>query len=693
MAPLGDIYVENAGKSYKVETIEGFRKFREFATAPNGWKEHYAMANPTLKVESRVDDKTKLTVFRIYREMPTVDPSALYNNFHDADYRKTWDTNMLEGYNICRLNAHNDMGYYQAKLPWPLSNRDFCNIRAWMEFTNGEYCIFNHSEPHTECPERKKVVRAISHLTGYYVRPMPGGGCTLIYITHSDMCGSIPKSVTDMVLNQKVPELMNNIESCALKYVPWAEKQYPAGHVHSWTTPKMDWDCTTMPYPKEPEPEAPQVPSAPQIAPAAATGDVLAYPVAMKREVTVPKPKPPPAPLPEFIGEIYVENSGTKYKVETIVGFRKFREFATAPNGWKEHYAMANPTLKVESRVDDKTKLTVFRIYREMPTVDPSALYNNFHDADYRKTWDTNMLEGYNICRLNAHNDMGYYQAKLPWPLSNRDFCNIRAWMEFTNGEYCIFNHSEPHTECPERKKVVRAISHLTGYYVRPMPGGGCTLIYITHSDMCGSIPKSVTDMVLNQKVPELMNNIESCALKYVPWAEKQYPAGHVHSWTTPKMDWDCKTMPYPQEERQGAEYQALQAPLDGGADAEDPMLRGSMANSVLNRASFIGGGGGGDASPSTEALEKEVAELRRKLLLANTAGGGGSGGTISLAPVAPTQSDDTPDVQRFRAIMNDTANSIDRSFVQEGRMPTTREYLIRLQAALEGMRKTMPAH
>lgn len=397
------------------------------------------------------------------------------------------------------------------------------------------------------------------------------------------------------------------------------------------------------------------------------------------------------------IGDVYVENCGTKYKVETVEGFRAFREFATSnAGGWREHYKYDSPVLKVESRVDEKTKLTVFRVYREMPSVDPQALYNNFHDADYRKTWDTNMAEGFNICRLNSHNDIGYYQAKLPWPLSNRDFCNMRAWMEFTNGDYCIFNHSVPHAECPVRKKVVRGTSHLTGYYVRPMASGGCSLIYITHSDMNGSIPKSVTDMVLNQKVPELMNGIEAYAIKYVPWSEKQYPAGHIHAWATPKMDWDCTTMPYPQAESAAAEQHALQPPASGeapaGADGGCP----SAATSVSNRAAIMaastkdGEGQAPASSADVALLEKEVAELRRRLLLANSGGGGGAG-AISLAPVAPSQAGDSPDVQRYRALMNDIVNSIDRSFVQEGRMPTAREYLLRFHYSLEGLRRTMP--
>lgn len=44
-----------------------------------------------------------------------VSPSLMYDVLHDADYRRCWDDNMLECFEICQLDRYNDIGYYSSK--------------------------------------------------------------------------------------------------------------------------------------------------------------------------------------------------------------------------------------------------------------------------------------------------------------------------------------------------------------------------------------------------------------------------------------------------------------------------------------------------------------------------------------------------------------------------------------------------
>lgn len=373
--------------------------------------------------------------------------------------------------------------------------------------------------------------------------------------------------------------------------------------------------------------------------------------------------------------------------------FRRFRSLAMEADGWTTHYSDAKITVQTKPPPGgSKGGLNMVRVRREMKTVPTHVLYDNLHDAEYRKTWDQNMLAGFNICDLNKHNDIGYYGAKFPWPLANRDFCNMRSWMEFTNGEFLIFNHSVPHNDCPEKKGFVRAKSIVTGYYVMPLPNhpNGCVLIYVTHTDLAGSIPHSVINFAMQKGVPGIMNRMEECAEKYITFSKERYPQGHVHPWRTPRMDWDS-TEDYPSV-----------TPPSAVQPRRSPVLTAVRQQLILpdGDGQPLDDNGGTDAAagvPSgattaeVEGLRAEITELQRKLLLSMQQNNGGPSAAMSLAPVAPAQDDDTTAVQQYRAMMQDALNTIDKLYLQEGRVPTVREYLMRLHMILEGLKRTIP--
>jgi hypothetical protein len=364
-------------------------------------------------------------------------------------------------------------------------------------------------------------------------------------------------------------------------------------------------------------------------------------------------------------GERYTESKGHRYMLMTLPHFRVFRALALSnETAWTTHYK--DSLLCVESKppTDNSTTLNIIRATRAMPNVSPLVLYDQLHDAQYRATWDNNMIEGYNIVQLDAHNDIGYYAAKFPWPLSNRDFCNQRSWMEFTNGEYLIFNHSEPHPDCPEKKGFVRARSILTGFYIRPAANGtGSQLIYVTQSDPCGSIPHSIINFAMTKGARMILNNCEKCSEEYPAYAAKTYAPDHVFPWRTPKMDWDSPYL-YPEEVPTKTTAAASSNDLAASASAEDEER-----------------GGRNSAQQHSGAAEMPTP------FLPDTASP--SGTTLPLANIAPYRLTDLLSVQQYRSIMQDAMNAVDRSFLREGRVPTTKEYILRLKFIIEGIRLT----
>jgi START domain len=53
---------------------------------------------------------------KIQTVFPDVTSDTLYDVLHDPDYRKIWDSHMLESLEIGLLNVNNDVGYYASEL-------------------------------------------------------------------------------------------------------------------------------------------------------------------------------------------------------------------------------------------------------------------------------------------------------------------------------------------------------------------------------------------------------------------------------------------------------------------------------------------------------------------------------------------------------------------------------------------------
>jgi hypothetical protein len=356
---------------------------------------------------------------------------------------------------------------------------------------------------------------------------------------------------------------------------------------------------------------------------------------------------------------VYVESGGQKYKCASLKDFKEFKAFIEDNEGWAEKHS--KPWITVWTRAAPAgapgAGLNLVKMHCTFPNVDPTTMYDALHDPAFRKSWDEKMKEGFNIVQLDERNDIGYYSAKFPFPLGDRDFLNQRMWMEFDNGEYIIKNYSVQHTDCPEKKGSVRGISIITGYYLKPLEGGGTDLLYITHSDIKGSIPHWLLNSATQSMAPTMMDNLGKNGEKYVQWAAENHPADFKPSWRTPKVSWD------------GSKPNAVTSLVDG--DDRD----GAAASSDV---------------PATEAdeLRAELNEARAVLAELQHRGVAIGG---SLAPVAPRHTDDPKAVQQYRAIMQATCAFVDRQFVEEGRAPSLEEYLARVHSILDGIRRTLP--
>ncbi|NXA38081.1 STA10 protein, partial [Eudromia elegans] len=129
-------------------------------------------------------------------ECKDVAAETLYDVLHDIEYRRKWDTNVIETFDIGKLTVNSDVGYYAWRCPKPLKNRDVITLRSWLPM-GSDYIIMNYSVKHPKYPPRKDMVRAVSIQTGYLVEGKGAQGCSITYLAQVDPRGSLPKWVVN----------------------------------------------------------------------------------------------------------------------------------------------------------------------------------------------------------------------------------------------------------------------------------------------------------------------------------------------------------------------------------------------------------------------------------------------------------------------------------------------------------------
>jgi hypothetical protein len=214
----------------------------------------------------------------------------------------------------------------------------------------------------------------------------------------------------------------------------------------------------------------------------------------------------------------------SKYKLMTDADFDEFAAIFDNPtNDWQEVYNKKD--VIVWKRETENSKFNAVKVQCIFPDIEADVLYDTLHDHYYRKEWDDNMIEGYVIEQLSPNNEVGYYSVKTPPPVTNRDFCNQRAWRaRKKKGEFIIINHSVLHDQCPEKKGFIRAWSFRTGYMIRVRPEGGCYFYYYSHSDPKGWLPAWLINWLMTKMGPRLVEQLHNAGKKYPEWKKTHNP-------------------------------------------------------------------------------------------------------------------------------------------------------------------------
>jgi len=223
-------------------------------------------------------------------------------------------------------------------------------------------------------------------------------------------------------------------------------------------------------------------------------------------------------------------------RVAEDADFDRLRTLCQCHDGWKMVLQKHEVTVWVKS--NDISDFNVIKIRGAFDDIPAAVVFDVLNDPIYRKKWDFNMIEGYEICQLSPNNDIGYYAMKVPKPLKNRDFVTLRSWLDLGK-EFMIFNHSVDHASLPPKKNFVRGVSYLTGYYIQSTVDNsdkpGCNVTYVTQSDPRGKLPVWAVNKATQILAPKVMTRLHKACRGYAAWKSQHLP--NLKPWIYPEQN------------------------------------------------------------------------------------------------------------------------------------------------------------
>ncbi|PRP76062.1 hypothetical protein PROFUN_01778 [Planoprotostelium fungivorum] len=219
--------------TWHIATQEEYDEFVRAIDSPDKWTQCFKNADSSIQVWYQKSDVSPINEVKIQAVWKQINPEDLYDVLHDSKYRGVWDKNMIDNDLIEQLDNKNDIGYYSAKCPVGIANRDFCNIRSWSDIPDG-YVIMNHSVQHPKAPLKKSFVRPVdltsfranSIKTGYVIRRREEG-CVITYVTTTDPKGSIPVMIFNKMTQKLAPKILDRLSKAVLDYPAWKSQNQP----------------------------------------------------------------------------------------------------------------------------------------------------------------------------------------------------------------------------------------------------------------------------------------------------------------------------------------------------------------------------------------------------------------------------------------------------------------------------------
>lgn len=92
---------------------EDFSSLKQMVDNDDGW--HLELCKANTLVWTRSVPNCNFQMVKINARFEDIEPECMFDVLLDPDYRKEWDSHMLESFDIGNFNVNNDVGYYASE--------------------------------------------------------------------------------------------------------------------------------------------------------------------------------------------------------------------------------------------------------------------------------------------------------------------------------------------------------------------------------------------------------------------------------------------------------------------------------------------------------------------------------------------------------------------------------------------------
>eukprot|EP01017_Pseudomicrothorax_dubius_P025837 TRINITY_DN2832_c0_g1_i2.p1 TRINITY_DN2832_c0_g1~~TRINITY_DN2832_c0_g1_i2.p1 ORF type:complete len:237 (-),score=29.42 TRINITY_DN2832_c0_g1_i2:142-852(-) len=207
--------IPEASHSHLSESAQGNfkRLFDIHYDDPSTWES--VLANETIKVWKKKIADSPVVLVKAFATLREVSPNKVYRAIFDVEERGKWETLLYDMRVFEKIDENTDMLYSAVRTPFPITDRDFCQLRTFAENYPREnsYAIHFTSTTHPLCPPLKNRVRAETVISGYVIQPSLTftNSTDLTIIAQTDPKGNIPTPIVNHFAGKAPKEWVNKL--------------------------------------------------------------------------------------------------------------------------------------------------------------------------------------------------------------------------------------------------------------------------------------------------------------------------------------------------------------------------------------------------------------------------------------------------------------------------------------------------